>query len=88
MCDTKTHSLTHPLNCFFLAKGRQRILFSFFFSGSCVYLFFIIIKGRQRILTLLDFQELLFLFKDTISEPEIDGNPTLFLCLPMEMKVY
>ena len=53
-----------------------------------MFIIFFFIKGRQRILTLLDFQELLFLFKDTISEPEIDGNPTVFLCLPMEMEAY
>lgn len=64
MCNTKTHFLTHRLNCFFLAKGRQRIL------------------------TLLEFQEVLLLFKDTISESEIDGDPSLFLCSPMEMEAY
>lgn len=40
---------------------------------------FFLAKGRQSVLILREFQELLILFKDMISEFDIDGNPSLLV---------
>ena len=81
LCDTQTHSLTHPLNCFFLAKGRQRILFSFLFLDHVFIYFLLLLKAGKGFLLFLT-------FKNSCSSLRTQSQSLRSMVTPLSFCVY